>query len=341
LAAYLHEVTAGRADGVAELEPTLDAAMATLHAIDGSLPRTTGGLMGAPGQIWAWCVLASLLAQPALLDRARLHAAVLRGAVAAQRNPGVIDGLAGAVVPLLVLAELAGEPAWLETASAVGDSLMHLDQRGDSSTQQLHGQAGFATGRCGVGWALARLAAAACHAVTRDRWRAHAEAVFDSLGWWSPPHRISGREATRGSWLTGWAGAGLAALDLYSHTGDPRYQLVATQAALAVSEGGFGWGHTLSHGDPGRWQLLDSYRQAAARGGWPARAGIGGRQKSDVDEQLLRSLSRRAAGGAAAVEEVTPGLYAGIGGAVLTLLRMHPEQEAFDALVLGAGKPGS
>jgi lantibiotic modifying enzyme len=194
---------------------------------------------------------------------------------------------------------------------------------------------GFAHGATGIGWALARLGlSAAGTEADRQRWRELADQAFafeESLyradrGVWVDVRRGSAVEYVN-AWCHGSMGIGLAAFDLYARTGEARYLDAARRARAAGLREGFGWSHTLCHGDLGLWELLDTARSLDPDDSGPDREWM--------DTQLLSGLEERGPVGGQAREAFSPGLMPGLGGVIHLLLRMHPEQSLTTPLLLG------
>jgi hypothetical protein len=171
---------------------------------------------------------------------------------------------------------------------------------------------------------------------TLRRWprrRELAERAFAYQEWLYRPEvgnwfdaRIGSEEDFFTSWCHGSAGIGLAMLDLHRRTGDPRRLEMAVRAARASAAEGFGWSHTLRHGDMGLWEMLDAIRSAAPSWDGPSR--------DEIDAELLTGLEQRGPVGGLAREAFPraccpdwPAWYTG-------LLRMHPEQQLPSPLLL-------
>ncbi|MFE9427382.1 type 2 lanthipeptide synthetase LanM family protein [Kitasatospora sp. NPDC006697] len=316
LAGYQREAAAGRVPEVAGLPELLTGALAALRTAEQTQPTPhVGALTGIAGRIWTWRTLAGLLDDQTLLRRAVAHASVLLKALDQQTDwaAGWLDGLAGAVTPLLDLARTTGDPTWSVTATGIGRRL--------AATAEFDGT-GFARGGAGVGWALHRLlfdprvelAAQEC-----GRWRRLAERAFRTG---------TGSGATSGEWCRGTAGTGLAACDLYARTGDQRFLALVDKA---VRVGPAPQGRSLCHGACGSWELLE----AADRVGAPLPPGA---EREERAARLLRRLAAPPQPGLDTVEATAPGLLTGLSGAVLTLLRMHPEHAVPSPLLLTAGR---
>ncbi|MEU1518497.1 type 2 lanthipeptide synthetase LanM family protein [Streptomyces sp. NPDC005811] len=336
LAEYLAEVRAGRADEVPGVADTFDGALRVLVGTEDltAVPPSAGAFSGAASQVWTWLALHRVLGDPSMLRRAALRALPLAEGPLVEDDIEVdlLNGAAGAVVPLLDLAAATGEDRWAAAAARVGRRLSALavhDPAGARWTTRLNPQGigGFAHGATGIGWALARLSLGdAGTAVEREGWSRLAGQAFayqESL--WQPGEdnwldaRIGAEEDFFTSWCHGSAGIGIAMLDLHRRTGDPARLDMARRAARACAAEGFGWSHTLCHGDLGLWELLTALA--------PDRT-------AQFDGEILTSLEQRGPTGGLAREAFSPSLMAGLAGVVHTLLRMHPAADLPDPLLL-------
>ncbi len=351
IAAYLREMGAGRADPVEGLEPLLERTLCTIRAAEDwhaghrrsgtdMRPRPPGGYIGLGAQIWAWQTLDRLGGRgTAGTERARALAEFLPASIQADEAFDVLTGTAGAIVPLLDLAETTGESRWLEYAVLAGERLIAaatIDARGASwpTPRWPDGLGGFAHGATGIGWALAHLALAAADdrfAATADAAFAFEESLYDeeAAGW--SDLREPGQTAA--AWCHGAVGIGLAAFDLRQRSGasghdgpDPADTVIRRATAAAWSRG-LGWNHTLCHGDLGCWELIDA---ATAVESQPS-----GLDSVTVTGHILASLEKHGPVSGFAREAFAPGLVAGVGGIAYQLLRMHPDSNLPSVLTLG------
>jgi type 2 lantibiotic biosynthesis protein LanM len=349
LAAYLRECRAGRADPVEGVGRLLDAVLRTMRGAEdfvdrgrvsdaGLRPAPPGGYLGLGSQVWAWLALAGLGAAAGDgVERARALAdGLLPAAVAADEDHEVLTGAAGAIVPLLQLADATGEARWRDQAAEIGERLAAAArwEKGRAcwpSPRWPRGIGGFAHGVSGIGWALARLALVAKEEVFAEAARgafAFEEALYDEgLGGWLDL-REPGQSVA--AWCHGAVGIGVSAADLARH-GWPVPSRVLARAAAAVERQAFGWNHTLCHGDLGAWELLDL---AVAAGAGPA--GLTGPL---LQARVVGSLERNGAVSGMARDAFSPGLLGGVGGVAYQLLRMHTASGLPSLLTLGESAP--
>lgn len=342
---YEREVSCGRADPVSGLPELTAAVIRSLRLADDQQekelrefagagidprPDPPGAYLGLGARIWAWLVLHRLGAvdRPEAIRRAEALAARLPAAIAADTKYDLMVGTAGAVTPLLALARHAGAsdaPQWRELARRAGDRLREVAQlTGDGafwpSSGVPEGMGGLSHGVTGIGWALARLA----RATGEDGYRQLAEAAFareetyyvSGRGWRDV--RQPAESPTFGAqWCHGAVGIGVAAADLLARDGDQRWRDVLRRAAASTLTDGFGWNHTLCHGDFGSWELLEH--------AWRAGVGPAEAKRDELVAQIITNLEDRGPVGGMARDAFSPSLMAGVGGVAYQLLRLHPD----------------
>ncbi|MGY4997144.1 type 2 lanthipeptide synthetase LanM family protein [Streptomyces sp. 900105245] len=340
LAEYVHEVRAGRADEVPGVEETFEGALRVLIGTEDRTPTpSAGAFSGAASQVWTWLALHRVLDEPWPLARAAQRAVLLEGRLVDDDvEVDLLNGAAGGIVPLIGLAEATGQDRWLSIAAHIGRRLIRLaavDSGGARWTTRLNpeGIGGFAHGATGIGWALARLAlSGAGTPAERRAWRHIAERAFDfQQSLWQPAAgnwldiRDGAEEDFFTSWCHGSAGVGIGMLDLHRRTGEPAHLDMARRAARACAAEGFGWSHTLCHGDLGLWRFLTSMSGEGADG-------LG--TLDDLDGEILTGLEQRGPVGGLAREAFSPSLMSGLSGVVHTLLCMHRSASLPDPLLL-------
>lgn len=345
LAGYRHEVRLGRADPVKGLDSAIAGAIRVAETLELQEPiDAVGGFIGLGSQVLTWTTLYRLDGDPAMLERARRSATTLaRRGFRPDDNLDLLEGVSGAIVPLLQLAELDRNDAWLEAAAEAGrhlEATAIVDAQGARWSSAIFHQplGGFAHGATGSGWALARLALSrAGTQQERDRWAALAEQAFvfeDGLydhaaGDWIDVRKPESKDFPD-TWCHGSVGIGLAACDLYARTGGARYLDTLRRAVRAAERRGWGISHTLCHGDLSLWELLE--RAAVLDPGLRRDDGLpaGARIVSAMEE------CSGAVGGLAR-DTYTPGLMSGVSGSLHFLNRLHPDCRLPSPLLLECG----
>ncbi len=336
LSAYGKAVEAGFAEPVADLAATRDGAVRTLtravraeHDAVGRLV-SPGGYDGAGGIIWSGLTLHEF-GVPEGLDLALLAATGLASTIGEDQDLDLMHGSAGAIVPLLGLAERTGNIEFTELAELAARHLAKSVARDGgratwaTATQQVP-LGGIAHGATGIGWALARLAL-----VTGDsEWRALADEAFafeDSLydatdGGWKYAARRD-QPALPAQWCHGSVGIGLAALDLHRRTGAEAHLDRARRAAAHTQATGFGRGHTPCHGDVGAWEFLTTFAPHV------------GDERGD-HARVLTSIEDHGVVVGVSAQATAPGLLNGVSGVVYQLLRMAGMSDLPSFLLLEA-----
>ncbi len=359
LAAYEREVAAGRADRVPEPAGLLDAVLHTIRTGDDRAavdrrsdlrqrPEPPGGYAGIGSRVWSWLLLEQLCPADAVSDgvpRAAALAADLDTAVDADDRLDLLIGMAGAVVPLLRLAERTGDRRWAASAARIGERLASVARLADDTArwptaQFADGIGGLSHGSAGIGWALARLAtglppaaglptfgsASGAELSTEPasaRWGALADAAFAfdelqydaTLGGWCDLRTPEQDVIT--AWCHGGGGMGVVAADLLARTGAARWRDVLRRAAAGCWTRGLDGNHTLCHGALGNWEVVGS---AMAAGLGPA-----GLDRATLDAHVLSGLEDFGPSCGLATDTLEPGVMTGVSGIAYQLLRMHPD----------------
>ncbi|SFW24939.1 type 2 lanthipeptide synthetase LanM family protein [Luteibacter sp. UNCMF366Tsu5.1] len=341
LATYAEEMRQGRLDEVAGVGDALEGVLRILRAAeDGDEPEAIGGFIGLGSQVQTWLVLDELMPGRGYVSRAVAQAARMeQWNIENERVLDILEGVGGAIVPLLNLAEATGDSRWLSLAERAGrhlEATAIVDERGARWPASIFDEpiGGFAHGATGTGWALTRLALGnAGTATDRQRWLALAERAFDfeeslydtEAGNWIDVRKPDSRDFAN-TWCHGSVGIGLAACDLYERTGHPRHLDTLRRAVRVAVEGGWGHSHTLCHGDLSNWELLTRASRIAASqvpdSGMPPAAIV------------LSSIEEHGIVGGLARDAFNPGLMSGVSGSILQLARMHPACPVPSALLM-------
>ncbi|MFV2084495.1 type 2 lanthipeptide synthetase LanM family protein [Micromonospora sp. LOL_021] len=383
LAAYRHEVSAGRADPVDGAGELLDAVLASMRAAEDRAeadrvtgvpirPEPAGGYLGLGARIWAWLLLRKLIGDgpvPAAaaagesvvdeaLRRARALAALMPAAVAADDSYDLLRGSAGAVVPLLRLAELDGDARWVGTAGTIGAHLRAAARPTGATTDSASpdsaaadaaqaspaaawwpgpfatdGLGGVSHGATGIGWALSHLDD--CHDLAAAAFR-YEESLYDPAlpGWLDM--RKPERPTDAAAWCHGSVGIGIAAADQLRRAPDApardQWTDVLRRAAAASWPAGMGANHTICHGELGTWELL---RTAMAAGVAPPEV-----DPDELDARVVTGIEEFGAVAGPNRDAFRPGLLHGIAGIGYQLLRMHPQCPLPSVLLPDPGPPG-
>ena len=347
LGAYLHETAAGRADAIHEVDRLFVAALHTLHLaeakrerlVDEGLkvrPLPPGAYLGLGSQIWTYVVLAHWgLDGGDGLQRAHKLADEIPAAAAADDVHDLISGSAGAIAPLLTLANKTGDERYVRIASQLGDLLQERAKHRNGQaywprTDSPAGMGGFGHGVTGIGWALTRLARATGstrHEQIAQQAFAFEDALFDEQEQnWRDLRMIEGAK-TAAAWCHGAVGIGLAHLNLDSKLTQASTRKFVRLAALATWRLGMGWNHCACHGDLGAWELLN---HAIVAGEAPKELSA-----SYLLDVILTSLEQDGPSCGMGRNAFAPGLLPGVGGVAYQLLRAHPQHDLPSILIPG------
>lgn len=343
LAAYQHEVRAGRADPVAGADDLLNAVLATMRAAEDYLaaqratemairPEPAGGYIGLGGQIWGWLLLRRLGVGPDpeyALHRAQALAALLPEAVHAEGTHDLLSGPPGAIVPLLRLSDVGGSQEWVRTAVSIGEHMRGVAILAPAATGggpaawwpgkfDTDRMGGASHGATGIGWALSHVDSAQDLAEAAFR---HEESLYDLRlpGWLDM--RKPERPSDAAAWCHGSVGIGIVAADMLGRATDlasrQRWTDVLRRAAQASWPAGLGANHTMCHGELGTWEL-----QLHAMAAGVAAPEL---DREWLDARLLTSMEDFGAVAGPNRDAFRPGLLNGIAGIGYQLLRMHPQ----------------
>lgn len=336
-AGYLREMEAGRADEVAGIDAWSASLTRTMRMAETQLflrrakverprPIPPGGLIGLGSQIWTWLALDHVgAARGEGVDRACALAELIPEGAAADDMNDLLTGKAGAIVPLLQLADASGDRRFRAMAADLGDSLIatatfHDDKAWWPHARWPDGLGGFAHGASGIGWALERLA----RATGAERFAAASRAamafddgLFDpeARGW--RDLRGLGGSPTAAAWCHGAVGIGLALADLDPDMANPRTREKLRHAAAAAWQQGMGVNHGLCHGDFGAWELLD----LAIRNG----VAPDGLSTDRLLATVISSLEVHGPRCGMTGDTPAPGMLSGVAGVVWQLLRAHAD----------------
>jgi type 2 lantibiotic biosynthesis protein LanM len=290
-----------------------------------------GAFSGLGGLIYTLSHLSSLLSQPELLQVAVNISQKLPARIATDDSYDIISGSAGAIIALLNLYEQTGDPDIVTIAVQAGDHLCKhadtIDGRYGWRVPGMGGQplASMSHGSAGIAWALLRLAAVAdksSFAGVAYRAIADENNLFSAeQGNWADLREFEGVQL-EGVYLNFWChgapGIGLARLKSLSYVTDAswRQQLQddIQRAIKSTRENGFGYNHSLCHGDTGNLDfLLVAYEQLPGQ--------VASDEITRFGSLILESMQDHLACGTPTGIE-TPGLMMGLAGMGYQMLRL-------------------
>ncbi len=350
LGADLYDGTAGIAIFLAELAAATSgtgyrrtALGAIRHALarEPDLPPTLnlGLYTGRIGIALATAWVGSLLADDDLLERSLAMARHLEG-IGTEFD--LIGGRAGAIVGLLAIQDLLGEPGLVERASRYGEELIGLAvKRARSWSWPSPGYPrarhllGFSHGASGAGYALCELA----HATKDEAFRDAAEKAFSyerrlfdarEANW--PDLRAAAPSATRAvlpafmtTWCHGAPGIALSRLRAYELTAAPSHRdeaivaVATTRRHVQAVAGSDAGNYSLCHGLCGNAEVL-LHAESVLGAGWED----GKKLALRVAETGIDSFARSGAMWPCGTKGgETPSLMLGLAGIGLFYLRLH------------------
>jgi type 2 lantibiotic biosynthesis protein LanM len=316
-----------------------------LEAAPGELVQV-GAFSGWGGLVYTFTHLGLLWGEPGLLAEAEELAARMP-AVENDEAFDLIAGSAGALAALLALHRHRPSRAVLEVAVRCGERLLAgavVDERGhgwppDKSLGR-RPLTGFSHGTAGIAWALAQLARASGEERFRDAARA---ALRYERSWFDPergnwPDLREGRESPEGrtflhAWCHGAPGIGLGRIGLLPCLDDAEMRSEIRAAVQSTLAEGFGFNHSLCHGDLGNLELIREAGRVLEDAELTAEAG----------RLAARILTRIEDGGprcGTSTRTESPGLMAGLAGIGYGLLRAAWPDRVPSVMLLETPAPG-
>jgi type 2 lantibiotic biosynthesis protein LanM len=329
--AYLGDVT-GENRYTALARTTLDTARQQFAGVQ-DVMASIGAFDGWGGWIYTLTHLGVLWRKPELLAEAEAVVGRLPQRIKQDRSFDVISGATGCLGALLNLYQVAPSEQTLEAAILCGEHLLThsvTTPAGRAWNTPIASTApltGFSHGAAGMAWALLRLGAltgderfrtAGLEAVAYERSRFSSEARnWPDLRDFSEirPQAASEETPYMTAWCHGAMGIGLARLVTLPYL-EPAETKAEIHAALHTTlEQGFGFNHSLCHGDLGNLDLLLHAGNVLRNAAWHDEA----RRLGGV---ILASIEHHGwlCGVPLAVE--TPGLMTGLAGIGYGLLRL-------------------
>lgn len=312
--------------------------------------RSIGGFDGWGGAIYVATHLGYLWGRTDLLEKASDFAELIPELIPEDKRFDIIAGSAGCIMGLLTLHKATGSLRALEIAMECGDHLLNQAQpmehgigwiQEDLSSMPL---TGFAHGNAGIAWALLQLASS----INQERFRsaalnaiAYERSLFsDVAGNW-PDLRIGELAGLPGSdqgqhfmtaWCHGASGIGFARLKSREFLDDPDIEEEIDAALRTTLERGFGYNHTLCHGDLGN---LDFIMEAARTLDKPLLSTLA----NQLSAMVLESAERYGWLCGVPLKVETPGLMTGLAGIGYGMLRLASPLEVPSVLMIEPPRP--
>jgi type 2 lantibiotic biosynthesis protein LanM len=341
--AYLGDIT--REGRYTELAQAAMSRMQRQIELSRSSIKQIGGFSGWGGVIYTLTHLGVLWNESDLLSEAEALVELLPPLIKQDEQLDIIGGAAGCIVSLISLYQLAPSDRTLAAALQCGERLLAQAQsmeRGVGWVTRIAGRrplTGFSHGSAGIAWALLELAAL----TGEKRFRAAAIAAIDyerslfspKAGNWLDlrelkPSRNSadnGHDSFMTAWCHGAPGIGLARLRSLQHFDDMRLYEEIDIAIKTTLVKGFGFNHSLCHGDLGNLELLVQASQVLNNPQLQV-------EVERIITTILESISKHGWQCGVPLENEIPGLMCGLTGIGYGLLRLAEPKCVPSVLVL-------
>lgn len=315
--------------------------------VEDKTPLGLGAFSGSGSALYALTHLGILWEEPGLLDAAEELVSRIAPSIESDTVFDLIGGSAGSAATLLALHRHRSLPAVLETAVRCGDHLLAKAVHSDRGTAWPPFReadplplTGFGHGTAGIAWALARLA----QVTGEHRFEEAARGATAYERSWFCPERegwpdLRGDRGTDGqrtfmyAWCHGAPGIGLGRIGSLSCLNDAEMLSEIRIAARSTLAQGFGFNHSLCHGDLGNLELV---REAGRVLGDQELAAEADR----LAARILVQIEQEGPRWGARTETEVPGLMTGLAGIGYGLLRAAYPNRVPSVLLLetpGAG----
>ncbi|MEU8899911.1 type 2 lanthipeptide synthetase LanM family protein [Nocardia sp. NPDC048505] len=300
---------------------------------------SVGGFDGWGGLVYSWVQLARH--DKGLLTETEAMVARIEDLAEADEHLDVVQGIAGAIVPLLLLHRATGDTRSLTLARRLGDRLVaraHPSGEGVGWLGTLFPEqplTGFSHGASGFAWALTELFArtgAEVYAETALRAVAFERDHRTTTGNWTDLRRSRGPGGrTMTAWCHGATGIGLSRLRMRDILGAETLDEDLDTALRTTCADGFGTNHSLCHGDLGALELLLAADLRTPGSEW-------GALLAERLSNTLAGLEQHGPRCGVPLDVRTPGLMDGLAGIGYELLRLAAP-DRIPSILLMEGPP--
>ncbi|HEX5714518.1 MAG TPA: type 2 lanthipeptide synthetase LanM, partial [Thermoanaerobaculia bacterium] len=339
----------GRLTEGARYERLARLALATIRqriADDPGALARPGAYGGWGGVVYTLTHLGLLWDEPELLEEAESLVGLVVSGIETDDAYDLIAGAAGGAAALLVLHRHRPSASTLRAAALCGEHLLAravVDERG-TAWPPLPGVSelpltGFSHGTAGIAWALAHLA----HASGEERFRSAAEGALKYERSWFSPERGSWPDLreSRGTgdshsfpfaWCHGAPGIGLGRIASLPYLKDPEMLDEIRTAARSTLAEGFGFNHSLCHGDLGNLELVREAGRVLEDADLEAKA-------KRIASGILAQIEQDGPRCGASIHTEIPGLLTGLAGIGYGLLRAARPERVPSVLLLETPAP--
>jgi type 2 lantibiotic biosynthesis protein LanM len=240
-----------------------------LHGTEemGSDSRSIGAFVGWGGVVYALTHLGIVLDRPELVRRAEELVDQITPLIDQDEALDVIGGAAGAIGSLVALHHIAPSVRTVATIRRCGERLVGSAQPMPTGIGwPCHGRSallGFSHGAAGITWALLEAASLTGEPQFREaalNGLAYERSLFaPEHGNWPDLRALHAQTAPPSfmhAWCHGAPGIGLGRLRLLRHLDDPTIRTEIEVALQSTLTAGFGYNHSLCHGDLGNLDLV-------------------------------------------------------------------------------------
>lgn len=339
---YLAALT-GREDFTELAGRGVEAMLADIALISPQQRNLLGAYQGLASYLYVLHHCAALERKPGLLDAARRLLDSVEANISLDEEFDILGGAAGCAVVLLDLFRTTGDQRFRAAALQCGDRLRTRAVRhsaGAGWVGRASGRAltGFSHGAAGVAWSLAELGRCSGQegffALRDDALTFERSHFLPGAGNWADLRfGDAGQTSGYSAWCNGAPGIVLSRLLLLAERDDAVLREEIATGVETTLRTGFGFSHSLCHGDLGNAEIVFRAGELLGREDWRRQA-LG---HASAVCQEVQAGRWRCGVGSRYVE--TPGLMVGLAGIGYNLLRFADPERVPSVLCLEGPRP--